>query len=111
MDGGCGKPRRFRAASLRTPRGSTALSSVMRPSQRDLHAVVRDLDTGSAHTSVLGAIFVENGIGVVDVDQYLSRRCGQGREKFEHALRAIERPMAHVARMLLRDAERNQFIV
>src|SRR6185312_17370895 len=96
----------WRAACSRTPPGSRELRS-----QVYLHSVPGDFDPAAVELRPLGGVLVENGVGVVHVDQNLARGGGQQAEPLQHAAGAAQREMAHVTRPLARKAEPDHLVV
>src|SRR3984957_12826067 len=119
MDDEYGRPVPWRAAAARTARGPTVAPATPRWRQRpdpggsqfDLHAIVGDLDAGGGELRALGSSLIEDGIGVVDVDQDAARTLRQARELLGHAAGAALRQVPEVAGTLVRHADADHLIV
>ena len=70
--------------------------SIARSSQFELHAIVGDFKAGIQHGAMFGAVLIEDGVGVIDVDQNAAA-AGVAGELLEQARCTGERKMADVA--------------
>ena len=84
-------------------RGSRRCSS-----ESEGDAVLADFDAGARQFSALNRVFVEDRVGVVDVDQHLARLARQLRQPFDHAAGARLRQVANFTRTLAADAQQRR---
>ena len=82
----------------------------LKRSQFELHAIVGDFEAGIDDLAMFGTAFVEDGIGVVDVEQDAAA-AGVAREEFKQSVFAGEREMSHLARFLFAAAGLDEFVV
>src|SRR5437868_1677392 len=68
--------------------------------QVELHAIVSDFEAGIQDGAMFGGAFVEDRIGVVDVNQHAAAIRFFGKQ-FQQSILAGQREMPHVARFLL----------
>src|SRR5688572_30652203 len=89
----------------RRPAPSKGKTFRPRQSRRKLHAIVCHLDARRVELTALRAAFVEDRVGVVDVDQYPAAVRQPAQER-QTAIRAAQRPVGHLTSAALAEALR-----